>query len=204
MEKNRICTWYGEARFALTHQVEPAVSSWAIVTPAPDESESWQQETDVAEQSAILLQELDGWPQPLRALVANAQKLVKYGLYDRPELLPEQWFYNRCVLLGDASHPTSPHQGQGANQGLEDCWHLARELPEASGTLSIDELKNAFGKFAEKRQQVTAMMTKMSRVQGNIRVVSGQEACRKRNEAIRRIDPEDFRTRMHNILKEPF
>lgn len=41
------------------------------------------------------------------------------------------WAFNRCLLLGDASHAIVPFYGQGMNSGFEDCYllmRLARDL----------------------------------------------------------------------------
>ena len=39
-------------------------------------------------------------------LFALLIRVMKYGLYDRPEL--KTWYKGRVVLLGDAAHPTTP------------------------------------------------------------------------------------------------
>ncbi|MEL7146439.1 MAG: NAD(P)/FAD-dependent oxidoreductase, partial [Bacteroidota bacterium] len=36
------------------------------------------------------------------------------------------WAFNRCLLLGDASHAIVPFYGQGMNSGFEDCYLLMR------------------------------------------------------------------------------
>lgn len=56
------------------------------------------------------------WDPVVLEMVKSAERLIKYGLYDRPELEAEQWYSARCVMVGDAVHPTSVHLGQGANQ----------------------------------------------------------------------------------------
>lgn len=41
------------------------------------------------------------------------------------------WAFNRCLLLGDASHAIVPFYGQGMNSGFEDCYlfmRLAKDL----------------------------------------------------------------------------
>lgn len=61
---------------------------------------------------------LNGFQPAVLALVLSAERITKYGLYDRRERDPGDWYSERCVLVGDAAHPTSPHLGQGANQAL--------------------------------------------------------------------------------------
>jgi salicylate hydroxylase len=68
-----------------------------------------------------LLEDFKDWSSPALELIGGAERIIKYGLYDRPHLEPKLWYSpkpGRCVLIGDAAHPTSPHLGQGANQAL--------------------------------------------------------------------------------------
>lgn len=181
-------------------------SVWGIVLPAPDEQENWQHEVKLGEERDKLLDDLPGWPEVLRNAIANTDRIIKFGLYDRPEIPPEHWFYGRCVLVGDAAHPTSPHYGQGANQSLEDCWHLSQLLPGADADLSTVGLSEVFLKYAERRQPRTAMMVKGARAQGQMRVTFGKEACQKRNEIVKKVwsDEEAVKARFHQLFKEPF
>lgn len=100
------------------------MTSWAITQKSPIETqETWKSfstvETIVYRDQ--LLSEFKNWSTPVPELIEGADKLLKFGLYDRPQLEPEHWHSKgagRCVLIGDAAHPTSPHLGQGANQAL--------------------------------------------------------------------------------------
>ncbi|KAM5543237.1 hypothetical protein V8D89_003111 [Ganoderma adspersum] len=119
-------------------------------------------------------------------LVRTAARIIKwlpYGLYDHPELAT--WHKGRVVLIGDAAHPTSPHLGQCANQAMEDCYHLTRLLlaHNLSGTSpSTALLETIFTEFEGPRIARTSELVKSARQQGDLRVVGGIEACKKRNE----------------------
>lgn len=126
--------------------------------------------------------------------------VLKFGLFDRQALDAAQWHTARCVLAGDAAHPTSPHLGQGANQALEDCYHLSEALPDLAKTststpededadarrphpLADFDLEQIFAAYARKRQPRTAALVRGARAAGERRVVtSGGGDCEVRNQ----------------------
>uniref|UniRef100_A0A0B7K6L6 FAD-binding domain-containing protein n=1 Tax=Bionectria ochroleuca TaxID=29856 RepID=A0A0B7K6L6_BIOOC len=146
----------------------------------------------------------------------SSERIIKFGLFDRAELKPEQWHSKRCVLVGDAAHPTSPHLGQGANQALEDCFHLSHSMPFLEpGSEQYDEKlqvvgsslwKNIFRPFAEKRQPRTSLLVRGARAQGDRRVASGTGACRQRDSGIRAAykDSTVLSAKFDDLLREPF
>lgn len=56
-------------------------------------------------------------------LLATITQVYRWGLFRHP--IAPAWSRGRCVLLGDAAHPTLPFLAQGANLALEDAWVLA-------------------------------------------------------------------------------
>lgn len=69
------------------------------------------------------------WFPAVRALLAAASPLEQWGLFSQPPL--RTWSRGRAVLIGDAAHAMLPHQGQGANQTIEDAVVLAACLASA-------------------------------------------------------------------------
>ena len=138
------------------------------------------------------------------------EKVIKYGLYDREALDSENWVSigGRCVLVGDAAHPTSPHLGQGANQALEDCWWLTELLPDVGERreMASEELRELFGRFAERRQPRTKELVKGARLQGERRVVGGGEERRMMDQVLREswMDEKAVSAKWDGLLRGPF
>ena len=99
--------------------------------------------------------------------------------------------------------------GQGANQALEDCYHLDRLLPifNKNDGLTSEDLKAIFGTFARLRQPRTSALVKGARAHGETTVVDdGLAACLERDESLRKNwdDKEALEKKYDALCKEPY
>ncbi|CAN0159802.1 unnamed protein product [Scytosiphon promiscuus] len=71
-----------------------------------------------------------GWPEPLRTFIdlTGEDCCYTHQIQDRPPLA--RWSCSNITLLGDACHPTTPNDGQGACTAIEDALVLATLLGE--------------------------------------------------------------------------
>ncbi|PYH94368.1 FAD/NAD(P)-binding domain-containing protein [Aspergillus ellipticus CBS 707.79] len=202
--------WYGEGVHVIAYPVSRDEVSWALTVREEKEvAESWGVESGrgLEERKMGLVGRLGGqFEDDVVQMVNAAERIISFGLFDRKELSPEQWFSTRCVLVGDAAHPTSPHLGQGANQAMEDCYHLSRLLPDAHA-FDGSALEGVFREFVQLRQPRTSALVKEARRLGDEqRVVVGEERCRQRDARIKAAwsDPEQVVKGLDPLLKEPF
>ncbi|MFK7776616.1 MAG: NAD(P)/FAD-dependent oxidoreductase [Gimesia sp.] len=95
---------------------------WGITA---DQLESYQQ------------QGIDNWKTDVLKLCPQSEEMVarissfdelKFTTYRNVSM--KTCWSDRIIFLGDASHPTSPHLGQGANLALEDVWTFAECLKQ--------------------------------------------------------------------------
>jgi len=229
--------WYGDGIHFISYPITPTQTSWAVTQSEKQErEETWRpyRPDEMLGQREQLKTLMEGWDPAVLQLVDTSERIIKFGLFDRPELKPAQWFAKRCVLVGDAAHPTSPHLGQGANQALygacsppclvrytdvftsEDCFHLSHSMPlldpdspdyaDSLAKLGATLAETIFRPYAEMRQPRTAVLVKGARAQGATRVAAGLEACEKRNVAIRGgyEDASVIAAKFDGLLQEPF
>jgi 2-polyprenyl-6-methoxyphenol hydroxylase-like FAD-dependent oxidoreductase len=90
------------------------------------------------------LQAFAGWHPAATELIGAVPQSPRWDLFARRPLA--QWTRGRVVLLGDAAHAMLPHQGQGANQAIEDALVLAEELGSAGDVLA------ALNRYARRRR----------------------------------------------------
>jgi 2-heptyl-3-hydroxy-4(1H)-quinolone synthase len=96
------------------------------------------------------------------------------------ELLLENWFSRKAVLLGDAVHALTPNIGQGAGMAMEDAAVLAEEL---AGGRKIDD---ALANYVRRRKPRVETVTRISREVGEDGQRSDEAGCQERNRRIER------------------
>lgn len=72
-------------------------------------------------------------------------------------LLPDPWYINRVLLIGDAAHGTAPQLGQGASIAIEDAVVLAESLQRAQ------TLDDALDQFMTRRFKRCKMIVDVSK-----------------------------------------
>ncbi len=146
------CVWAGHRRHAVTTRLRAGTLANFVGMVETDEPapESWRATGAQAEALAAF----DGWAPEIRTLIAQADTLNRWALFDRAPL--PRWHDGRVGLVGDAAHPMLPSMAQGAVQALEDAWILARELG-AQGTAEA-----GFAAFYNQRIDRTARVQKGS------------------------------------------
>lgn len=102
-----------------------------------------------------------GWGSTVQSIIDAMQKPDIWALFYHP---PASTFYKgRTCLLGDAAHATTPHQGAGAGQCIEDALIMSSLLKEVN---DIKDLERAFSTFNEVRKSRTQKLVKTSKEAG--------------------------------------
>jgi len=111
------------------------------------------------------------FPAPLMQSV-RAQITADAQIVYRPLeslLMPQPWYQNRVVLIGDTVHATTPHMASGACIGIEDAIVLADEL--AADT----PLAAALDRFQARRWERCRMVVENSARLGEIEINHGSK-----------------------------
>lgn len=74
-----------------------------------------------------------------------------WALFDHP---PAPTYYkHRLAILGDAAHASTPHQGAGAGQAIEDAFVLSNLLGQVKSSKEIEEAFQAYDAVRRPRSQ---------------------------------------------------
>lgn len=84
-----------------------------------------------------------------------------YALFDHPSA--PTFYKSRTCLLGDAAHATTPHQGAGAGQAIEDAFILSNLIGDIT---DVSEIEHAFQAYDAVRRPRTQKVVTMSRETG--------------------------------------
>ncbi|KAJ3902112.1 FAD/NAD-P-binding domain-containing protein [Lentinula edodes] len=201
---------YGDGAHFIGMPVSDTEMVWATTLPSPNEAkEDWQRRSPDKTRDMINKLPVSRWENGVDEVIRGTTFITRYGLYDRPVL--DTWHKGRSVLVGDAAHPTSPHMGQGANQALEDCYHLVRLLCKSpnlrtSDRLTSNDIETALTQYEHLRIDIVKKTVALAAEEGNRRVISGKKACEERDEMLRNgggSNPERLKLQME-LIQGPF
>ncbi len=120
--------WAGPRRHLLHYAIDGGrtVNFLAVVRVAGMDRDTWMEACEVND----AVQAYEGWHPAVTEMVGATDVGARWALFDLAPL--ERWHTARVVLMGDAAHAMVPHQGQGANQTIEDAIALADCLTDAA------------------------------------------------------------------------
>jgi 2-polyprenyl-6-methoxyphenol hydroxylase-like FAD-dependent oxidoreductase len=164
---NRPTMWIGMPKIKVGVNPVSATEMYLFVT----EDRPTNDKLNPADFPELLKQMLSRIPAPqvqaIRAQITAESKIVYRPLEGL--LLPQPWFNERVVLLGDAVHATTPHLASGACIGIEDAIVLSETLQNAS---SIEEALSA---FQSRRWERCRMVVENSLRLGELEVSGGDK-----------------------------
>jgi 2-polyprenyl-6-methoxyphenol hydroxylase-like FAD-dependent oxidoreductase len=164
-------------RFGMMHLPEERVYWFASVKAPPGGADP------PGGMKAAVLARFREWPEPLEEMVGATEEaeILRNDLYDR-EPSP-YWGEGRVTLLGDAAHPTTPNQGQGACLALEDAVVLGRCLK------GEPDLEAGLRRYEMERLDRTARIVKESWLFGVMAGWDNPIACGVRDFLMRHTTP---------------
>ena len=113
--------WAGPGRHLLHYAIDGGrtVNFLAVVRVPEWRNRAWMEECAVTD----AIDTFAGWHPAVTEMVGATDVGARWALHDLAPL--HRWHTDRVVLMGDAAHAMVPHQGQGANQTIEDAIVLA-------------------------------------------------------------------------------
>ncbi|KAF8804176.1 FAD/NAD(P)-binding domain-containing protein [Phlegmacium glaucopus] len=108
---------------------------------------------DVSKDDVIPI--FDKWEEEVRVLIEHMDKPSRWAIHAIEPLT--SYASGSVVLLGDAAHAMTPHQGNGTGQAIEDAYILAHLLskairdgiPISAVTKVYDDIRQPFGNFVQ-------------------------------------------------------
>lgn len=164
--------WFGPGAHFLSYPITGGLLNFLAVVPGPDpwQHPSWRVD-EPAETAAGIFQD---WHRPVVDMIEAVEQSPRWGLFSLPPL--QRWHRGNVVLLGDAAHAMLPHEGQGANQAIEDAAVLAEFVAGAKRA----ELSDALRRYEILRRPRTRFIQRSSWINSDVfHLADGPEVVRR-------------------------
>jgi salicylate hydroxylase len=168
--------WAGPGRHLLHYPIAggSVINFLAVVRHADWTGDAWMEPYEV--QDAV--DAFAGWHPAVTEMVGAVDEINRWALHDHAPL--RRWSVGRVALLGDAAHAMLPHQGQGANQTIEDVIALVDLLADARP----EEVCAALERYEALRRPRTARVQRWSRLTADCLHLPDGPAAQRRDAAL--------------------
>ena len=148
--------WAGPGRHLLHYAIDGGrtINFLAVVRVPEWTSAAWMEECAVSD----AVEAFAGWHPAVTEMIGATDIGSRWALHDLAPLT--RWHSDRVVLVGDAAHTMVPHQGQGANQTIEDTIVLADCLADLR---TWGNVCSALSRYEERRRERTVAVQWLSR-----------------------------------------
>ncbi|HVZ42340.1 MAG TPA: FAD-dependent monooxygenase [Ramlibacter sp.] len=170
--------WFGPGASVVHYYIRGGtIVNWV----AAFESDAWAEESWNAEgRREEMLERFADWHPTIVSLLANSDRYLKWGLFDRDPL--SQWSRGRVTLMGDACHPMLPYLAQGACMAIEDGYAVADALDKGRG-----DVVAALQAYEQARRERTARVQLLARARSVDNHLRDEASIRARDERFAKI-----------------
>ena len=107
----------------------------------------------------------------MQKVISMMDKPAMWALFDHPEC--STFYKGRFVLIGDAAHASTPHQGAGCGQAFEDALVMCNLLAD-DWVFLPEHVQQAFAAYDAIRRPRTLKVVNTSRENGEICMMRGE------------------------------
>ncbi|KFY19145.1 hypothetical protein V493_08111 [Pseudogymnoascus sp. VKM F-4281 (FW-2241)] len=143
--------YMGEHGHVLTFPIEKG-KTMNVVAFRTKLDGKWEEEKWVLpSKKEDMLKDFAGWGDKVTNIISLMEKFDVWALFEHP---PAPTYYKgRLCLLGDAAHASTPHQGAGAGQAIEDAYVLSHLLGQVPSAANITQAFKAYDTVRRPRSQ---------------------------------------------------
>ncbi|KAI1810262.1 FAD/NAD(P)-binding domain-containing protein [Poronia punctata] len=146
---NTMYMWFGEDRRIVMYPCNNNETLNLVLVHPDNESHAVLKDGEWDKQASLeqVLKVYRDFDPALKRMIRkiDESELRVWQLLDM-EKLPS-WTKGKLALLGDAAHPFTPHQGQGAGQSIEDAVALGTVLPKGTTPADVPERLKLYEKI---------------------------------------------------------
>lgn len=143
--------YLGEHGHLLTFPIEKG-NTMNVVAFRTKANGKWEDERWVLPMNREnMFKDFGGWGESVQKILSLMEKPDVWALFDHP---PAPTYYiGNLAILGDAAHASTPHQGAGAGQAIEDAFILSNLLGKVESVKDIEKAFHAYDAVRRPRSQ---------------------------------------------------